>query len=143
MQQSTGQKIIDTIGVPLSASTIAYLASMMFWEDTPSNRIKIFGKELSNHMGMALVVGGSSLVSEFASEWILPLLPNNASYSDFEGKAVPPIVTGASALAFLYFTDPSKFKDWWMKVFILGAGSQVGGKYLNETLMSFMNGNKA
>lgn len=75
---------------------------------------------------MGVLTGASSVVGETLKQWVLPMLPNNASYVSMESTFLgPAIVGGVDGLA-AYLLTKTRFTEG----LILGAGSEIAGSYL-------------
>lgn len=100
--------------------------------------IPVFGMELSQAVGVGVVVAGSSAVGSVAGRYILPMIQPDG-LAQTESKILNPALTGAAtyAVASMFGSVPAPFP-----LVALGAASEVAGSYVYETVSPMMMGRK-
>lgn len=98
--------------------------------------VPIFGMELSQAVGVGVVVGGASAVGSVAGRYILPMIQPEAM-AETESKLLNPALTGAAtyAVAMMFGSVPAP-----MPLIALGAASEVAGAYAWATLSPMLLG---
>ena len=103
--------------------------------------IPVFGMEMSQAMGVGVVVGGASAVGSIAGKYILPMIqPDSDSLVATESKLLNPALTGAATygVAMMFGSVPAP-----MPLIALGAASEVAGSYAWGTVAPMILGGKS
>ena len=101
--------------------------------------VPIFGMEMSQAVGVGVVVGGASAAGSVAGKYILPMIQPDG-LAQTEARVLNPALTaGATYLvANLFGSVPSPFP-----LIALGAGAEISGSYLWGTISPLLNGGKS
>lgn len=129
----TGQKILDVSVRPVVTGVMAGIASKLF---LPSQTVNLFGINMPAAVLYGGVVTGASALNAANDNFILPMLPNGVHAL---GNAIQPVWTGVATTALfaglnMYYGQSLNYNAA-MKTFILGAGSEVLGKYAKQNFV--------
>ena len=106
------------------------------------SKLSLGGMVLGAPTVIGVSVAGASIVSELSHDFVLAKIKPNASLADFEQKALSPLLTAAATIAAAYVTiGPVTDMRAALELAAVGAGSEIGGTYLDGMLMSLMRGN--
>ncbi len=77
---------------------------------------------------IGISVAGASIVSELSHDFVLAKIKPNASLTDFEQKALAPLLTAAATIGAAYVTiGPVTDMRAALELAAIGAGAEVGG----------------
>lgn len=96
--------------------------------------IPVFGMEMSQAVGVGVVVAGSSAIGSAVGRWVLPAIqPDNLAAT--ESKLLNPALTGGATylVASMFGSVPAP-----MPLIALGAAAEVAGNYVFETVSPMM-----
>lgn len=109
---------------PLIVGAIGYAGAYALGE---GEKIASFaGMTISLPLFLGLTTGVSSAFGETLKQWVLPMLPNNASYVSVENTFLSPVLVGGVNALALQLLTKSRITEG----FLLGAGSEVLGSYV-------------
>jgi len=115
---------------PIIVGGLGYLGSHFMGD---GKKVAVIGSmNLSLPMFMGAVTGISSAVGESLKQWVLPMLPNNMSYSSMESTFLSPAIVGGVDAAAVYILTKQRFGEG----FMLGAGSEILGSYLYSGIIA-------
>lgn len=111
---------------PLIVGAIGYAGAHALGE---GDRFAYFaGMTISLPLFLGLTTGVSSAFGETLKQWVLPMLPNNASYVSVENTFLSPVLVGGVNALALQMLTKSRFTEG----FLLGAGSEILGTYVYD-----------
>lgn len=119
---------MDKIKKAAVTGVITAVAAQAFFPQV--ERGQIFGMEVSPMLAVGIAGAASSVAADVAHEYVLPMIPGNAKYSNIESAALGVGVSGAST-AYLLVGGPGG-NDAFMPAFAVGAASYVAGDYITE-----------
>lgn len=123
----------DTLAVPVLAGATAYFGTKMLG-DTGTADLPLIGFSDAS-IAMGATVAGTSLLSQFSKNYIAPYV---SSYGPNVVMAIEPVVTGGAAVALFKwgpFNNSVLDNNGWMKIFGVGAVSQVAGQYAKDAIL--------
>ena len=89
--------------------------------------LPLMGMDVSIPVALGVAIGSASFVGEFATGYVLPMLPQSAGAATMEGMLLRPAMTaGASYLTFSMLLGSVEQP---LQVLMLGAGSEIAGTY--------------
>lgn len=127
---STSSKITENLLEPLLVGGVAAVAVKVLYPST--QKFSILGSvSLPDYVLFGAAVGASSAVSETIKLWILPYIPQSRSLASLESMLLGPAITGVTSIAAINILTDSKPRNMF-NTFVLGAGSDIAGKYLYQ-----------
>lgn len=136
---STESKVFDTLTRPIVVGILAYISNMVINPDRASDivTLPLVGVDVSLSVYFGLVGAGSSVIAQVASNWLLPMLPNNSDTMVMaEGALLAPALNGGANVVLtnmLYPSIASLIPNG--KLFAMGALSELGGGYLYQNFI--------
>ena len=111
-------------------AVIGSLGSVLMGEKDTS--VNLFNVNVPAPVAIGIVVGGASIGSELAHDYILPHIPKNERFVNLESSALAVGTAGGLTTAILTYAGAPR--ENWAKSFMLGGGSVVLGQYANNSL---------
>lgn len=125
---SLGDKISETVAIPILAGAIGWAGSKFAL--SRNGTYPIAGTEVDIHLLNGAIVAAGTFAGEMTKDFVLDYIPIPENIKEFGQMAVPPAMAGAGAIAADYLI--SNQLDY--RMFLLGAGSQIGGAYAWDTV---------
>jgi hypothetical protein len=123
---STSSKVSEQFLHPFIVGLVSIAGSYASGE---SGKVaQIGGISLSLPVFQGIVTGLSSTGGETLKQWVLPMLPNNAMYSNMESTFLSPVLVGVTNGVAMHLLTKTRGKER----FVLGAGSEIAGSYLYD-----------
>jgi hypothetical protein len=122
-------KLSEQFVHPLIVGGLAYVGANMMGEG--NRMVKLAGLKMSLPLFFGVTTVASSAVGESLKQWILPMLPGNASFASLENTFLSPAIVGGVDAVTMYFLTRTRF----VEAFALGAGSEVLGSYLYDGII--------
>ena len=89
--------------------------------------LPLMGMDVFIPVALGVAIGSASFVGEYATGYVLPMLPQSAGAATMEGMLLRPAMTaGASYLTFSLLLGNVEQP---LQVLMLGAGAEVAGSY--------------
>jgi len=123
--QSDGKKILRTLSVPIGAGVIAGGLSYLLNGNIDTD---LLGMTMKAHIAIGASVAGSSLVAESIQQYV-------PSFPQAIANFTKPILTGAVSTAVMSAGVPLEANGMYI-AFAVGAGSEIGGQYLSDKLIT-------
>ncbi len=127
----TKTALADMLARPAIVGLMSYLGSKIIHGSSGKDQsVGVFGMDLSLdafYGGLGFV---SSMVTETAKKYILPLIPGNSQYAKAEIALLAPAIHGGLNVAMLSIMFPSIANlNGKIKPLLIGAGAEFAGDY--------------
>lgn len=133
-------KLVDTLAVPAVVGATA--AGVAYFGMGEKGNVPFYGTTINGAIGVFGAVGTASLIGEYLKNYLLPYIPSNSNYAELEATLINPVLTGVSSAALFRLAAMQPIDGLSLpppslgRTFLLGAGSEVAGKYLYDGLVS-------
>lgn len=128
IQLSTTQRLKNAMLPSLLSGAIGGAVYYFMYNTPEMGAIKVpFGPiELTPFMAVGGAVAAGTLVGELSTQFVLPWV-QGSGYQAMEEFAIPPALAGVGSVAAMKLLIGG---DEMLPIFLLGAGSSVGAKYI-------------
>ncbi len=130
-------KALDLLLQPSIVGALGALGAVyLFNQNSSTNTTFPIIGSINTVLGVGLITGGASLISNISKDFILTKLPNNSQYSSLETKLITPVVSGLLTTGAFYSSLPDN--KALLNAFLLGSLSNMGGSYLYDTVTPYI-----
>jgi hypothetical protein len=129
----------DILGNAVGTGIAGWALSKVMIPNSDSSTI-LYGNLVNVSKGYGLIVAGASVISDLASDYILPAAIQNATLDMILQKAGTPLVSGAATIGLYWILNPSEIRQNGLMAFATGALANVGGSYINDSFLKPMWG---
>lgn len=122
------EKLKNTLVPSIFAGAVGTAAFYFIYDHELMAKIPFAGTELPVGLTVGLTVGLGNMAGEVLTQFVLPLIPKNEMFQNYEEHIVPPILAGLGSFAAMKILVSEN--TLFLPAMVVGASGSVGGKYL-------------